>query len=91
MLQIMNVHFANEQEKLLHDIGVLDFVVIELALYLDTHPADSQAMEYYQYVKRASQNAVSAYEQTYGPLMSSQVNDNTWTWINGPWPWEGGN
>lgn len=28
----MNVHFANEQEKLLHDIGVLDFVVIELAL-----------------------------------------------------------
>ena len=43
------MHFANEQEKLLHDIGVLDFVVIELSLYLDTHPTDRNAMEYYNH------------------------------------------
>ena len=54
------------------------FALDEATLYLDTHPEDSQAMEYYQYVKRASQSAVSAYEQT-------------WTWVNDPWPWEGGN
>ena len=53
----MNVHFANEQEKLLHDIGVLDFVVIELALYLDTHPTDRNAMEYYNHYNRMTNQA----------------------------------
>ena len=41
----MNTQFASEQEKLLHDIGVLSFVVIELSLYLDTHPTDQNALQ----------------------------------------------
>lgn len=53
----MNMHFSNEQEKLLHDIGVLDFVVIELALYLDTHPTDRNAMEYYNHYNRMTNQA----------------------------------
>lgn len=75
---------------LLQKVYETGFALDEITLYLDTHPADSQAMEYYQYIRKASQDAVSAYEQSYGPLMSSQVGSNTWTWINNPWPWEGG-
>ena len=29
---MMNMHFANEQEKMLHDINLLSFVVVELNL-----------------------------------------------------------
>ena len=64
----MNMHFANEQEKLLHDIGVLDFVVIELSLYLDTHPTDRNAMEYYNHYNRMTNQAKKEYSQKFGPL-----------------------
>lgn len=48
----MNTQFASEQEKLLHDIGVLSFVVIELSLYLDTHPTDQNALKYFNHYNR---------------------------------------
>ena len=34
-----------ERRKLLREIGKIDFVVIELNLYLDTHPFDQAAIE----------------------------------------------
>ena len=82
---------CQNENPLLQKVYETGFALDEATLYLDTHPEDSQAMEYYQYVKRASQSAVSAYEQTYGPLMINQVEANTWTWVNDPCPWEGGN
>ena len=36
----------NSEEKKLHDIGIADFVLTDLMLYLDTHPSDQKAMEY---------------------------------------------
>lgn len=45
----MNTQFTGEQEKLLHDIGILSFVVIELSLYLDTHPTDQNALKYFNH------------------------------------------
>lgn len=75
---------------LLQKVYETGFALDEITLYLDTHPADNQAMEYYQYIRKANLDAVSAYEQSYGPLLINQVNSNTWTWTSNPWPWEGG-
>ncbi|MCI8270335.1 MAG: spore coat protein CotJB [Lachnospiraceae bacterium] len=75
---------------LLQKVYETGFALDEITLYLDTHPGDKQAMEYYQYIRKANQDAVASYEQSYGPLMSNQVNVDTWSWINNPWPWEGG-
>ena len=36
----------NSEERMLHDIGIADFVLTDLMLYLDTHPSDQKAMEY---------------------------------------------
>lgn len=33
----------NSEEKMLHDIGIADFVLTDLMLYLDTHPTDRNA------------------------------------------------
>ncbi len=75
---------------LLQKVYETGFAVDDILLYLDTHPTDRQAMEYYRYVRQANKEAVEAYERTYGPLMANQVDAVTWNWIDGPWPWEGG-
>ena len=36
----------SEQRRLFHDIGVIDFVIVEMNEYLDTHPTDKEAIEY---------------------------------------------
>ena len=33
----------NSEEKKLHDIGIADFVLTDLMLYLDTHPSDPKS------------------------------------------------
>lgn len=67
------------------------FALDDILLYLDTHPMDREALRYYQYAKQQNEEAVRAYEQTYGPLMFTQVDcKNEWSWMKNPWPWEGG-
>ena len=39
-------NFRNEQARLLHQIDLISFVIVEMNLYLDTHPDDSEAVEY---------------------------------------------
>ena len=36
----MNNRMNSEREQLFHDIGVIDFVIVEMTEYLDTHPTD---------------------------------------------------
>ena len=89
----MNTHFSNEQQKLLHDIGILDFVVIELSLYLDTHPTDRNAMEYFNHYNRMNNHAKKEYSQKFGPLtiaLADTSDCGDWTWATLPMPWEGG-
>ena len=90
---MMNMQFANEQEKLLHDIGVLSFVVTELSLYLDTHPTDRNALEYFRHYNRMANQARQEYSTKYTPLTIScaDVSDcKDWQWALSPMPWEGG-
>ncbi|WMC92739.1 spore coat protein CotJB [Kineothrix sp. MB12-C1] len=48
----MNQKMSAEQENMLHNIGVIDFVTVEMTLYLDTHPMDREAMEYFNHYMR---------------------------------------
>ena len=89
----MNRHFSNEQEKLLHDIGILDFIVVELSLYLDTHPTDRNAMEYFNHYNRMNNQAKKEYSRKFGPLtiaLADTCECGDWTWATLPMPWEGG-
>ena len=42
----------SSEERMLHDIGIADFVLTDLMLYLDTHPTDRNAMEYFNHYTR---------------------------------------
>lgn len=78
------------RDQLLKNVYETGFALDDVLLYLDTHPMDQEAMNYYQQVRNLNRDAVQSYEAVHGPLMFSQVNADNWSWVKGPWPWEGG-
>lgn len=81
----------NEQQTLLYQVMQYKFALIELNLYLDTHPNDTEALNLYQQYLQIEKQMCEKYESMYGPLTldSEYVGKNTWVWKNSPWPWEG--
>lgn len=82
-----------KQAKMLRFIYETGFAIDDVILYLDTHPCDMQAMEYYENYKKLYKQAVEEYSQLYGPLTVDNVAvgscNGSWAWANTPWPWEG--
>ena len=78
-----------EQEKLLKQIQMYDFAVIEAGLFLDTHTKDKEALNYFNKVKKIAKEKQREYESKYGPLMMNFTEGaTTWEWATKPWPWE---
>lgn len=79
-----------EYYKQLEEIQVLDFVILELTLYLDTHPGDMDAIrQYNEYVKNRK-TTVKQFEKNFGALTSFgySYSKYPWEWIEAPWPWQ---
>ena len=79
------------KEQLLQDINIVSFVLVELGLYLDTHPESKKAQAFFDRHNEARRKAVAAYEELYGPLTTDnlEATKSGWTWIDPPFPWEG--
>lgn len=81
---------GNSKEQLLRDIGIVDFVLIELGLYLDTHPMDRNAMEYFNHYSRIKYQMEKEFSIKYYPLRMDMAESNKeWRWGAAPLPWEG--
>lgn len=82
----------NEREKLLYYITAVSFAIDDCVLFLDTHPYDKDALEYYANYKELRKKAVKQFTENFGPLTDENVDVSCgkWTWIDHPWPWEGG-
>lgn len=76
------------REQALRRLQILDFAIQETALFLNAHPQDAQAMQYYQSTMRERKEAFDEYERCYGPLSSRDNQTENWEYIKGPWPWE---
>lgn len=78
------------REEMIGQIKCLNFAVIELGLYLDTHHDDQKAICLHrEYVKQLKE-LKDQYQRVYGPL-SIYYPCKKWRWLEEPWPWEGGN
>ena len=97
----LNLPFRVKQENVqalgsqLAELQALEFVLLELGLYLDTHQNDSEAFALYQEYVSMEREARKLYEAAHGPLtMSAAAAGKGWAdWLNGQWPWnypEGG-
>ena len=72
----------------LTELQALEFVVLELGIYLDTHPEDEEAFQLFRQYVAMERSARAAYEEANGPLMKdSAVNFGAHRWLNDPWPW----
>lgn len=79
-----------KKEEMLEQIKALDFAIIELSLYLDTHPDDKKALCMHNDYCKQVKELKDKYQKVYGPL-SIYYPCNKWRWLENPWPWEGGN
>lgn len=76
--------------KQLFDLQAIDFVLVELTLYLDTHPSDAIALQQYNENTKIRQQMAANFEMRYGPLTSygRAYSPNEWKWVCPPWPWQ---
>ena len=81
---------TRSREQLLQCINEVSFALDDCRLYLDTHPYDREALEYYRNYEKLRNEAMKEYRDCYGPISAYDVNaENVWTWVSEPWPWEG--
>ncbi len=78
------------REEMMERIKGLNFAIIELGLYLDTHPDDERAICLHRKYCKEYRDITDKYQKVYGPL-TIQFPCNKWRWLEEPWPWERGN
>lgn len=76
------------REQMLREVMAADFTLIDLNLYLNTHPCDQKALAQYNCGVQRAKMLRENYERMYGPLTPMSPSNYPWQWINSPWPWE---
>ncbi|MRH42371.1 spore coat protein CotJB [Aquibacillus halophilus] len=79
-----------EYYELLEQIQAIDFVLVELNLYLDTHPQDYDAILQFNNFTYESKQLKKLFEKQFGPLMhfGRSYSNYPWNWDDQPWPWQ---
>ncbi|WP_310260534.1 spore coat protein CotJB [Fictibacillus barbaricus] len=74
----------------MEELQAVDFVLVELTLYLDTHPQDSNAVQQFNQFAQQRKKIKRAIESKYGPLQQygNSYSGMPWNWNSGPWPWQ---
>lgn len=93
-----------DKAQLLKEINESSFAVNDITLYLDTHPQDMDALQFFQTHRAKRKAAMQEFESNFYPLTvdcienlnppsstdSNYSGTTHWTWSDGPAPWEGG-
>ena len=82
---------VNQNERPLTPLGELqamNFGIQELALYLDTHRDDKEALEVYRNLQKLYAKGREKNEKMCGPLNHLSQVDGEYNWLCDPWPWE---
>lgn len=83
---------VNQKEKQitpLTELQALGFAIQELALYLDTHREDQEALQVYREYQKMYNHCRREYLKKRGPLNHYQDSDSKeYQWLDDPWPWE---
>ena len=72
-------------------IDQVSFAVVEMNLYLDTHPEDEDALAFFREKVELRKEALKQYAEQYDPLTIDTANDRmsrSFEWVMQPWPWE---
>lgn len=71
------------------ELQALGFALQELALYLDTHREDREALELYRKYQEMYNKCRREWGKHMGPLNHSMETESSdYNWLDDPWPWE---
>ena len=72
----------------LAELQALEFVILELGIYLDTHKDDAEAFAMFKQFSAMEKAAKAAYESKYGPITKeTAAAGDSYQWLSEPWPW----
>lgn len=78
----------SDRERLLRRIAAYDFAIVELQIFLDTHPTNTEAIKSLDEYLKKSDILRTQFEEKFGPIQSSNIEKNRLAWISNPWPWD---
>ncbi len=90
-LDLPFMDMVNKNEKPITPITELQamaFALQELALYLDTHREDEEALEMYRAYQNMYHKGRMEYTKMCRPLSHDIPDDGPYKWLDDPWPWE---
>lgn len=82
---------VNKKEKNITpktELQTLAFALQELALYLDTHREDREALEMYRAYQKMYHQGMMEYSEKCGQLTHCTPTQGDYGWLDDPWPWE---
>lgn len=80
-----------EKHEMKKHIDSLCFSILEIELFLDTHPYDQKALHMLREYRRRKREAIDTYEAKFGKYIVTTDDvpaSHHWSWIDSPWPWE---
>lgn len=79
-----------EYYQLMEQLQAVDFVLVELTLYLDTHNDDLEAINQFNHYAMERKRLKKAFESQFGPLQQfgNSYSGYPWNWDDSPWPWQ---
>ncbi len=78
---------SKETKELLKELMALDFTLLDLGLYLDTHPMDKKALKKFKCYMEKRDVLLKKVEEAYGPITFYHGANEMWEWTKQPWPW----
>jgi spore coat protein JB len=75
---------------LMEELQQTDFVLVELTLYLDTHPNDYDAVVQFNQFAQKRKGLKDQIESKFGPMQQygNSYSGFPWQWNDPPWPWQ---
>lgn len=76
-------------QKLIRELQLVDFSMIDTILYLDAYPHSAEALDYYRKLQEERNKLHAMLAQMGMPITSQSVSPTSgWNWNDAPWPWE---
>ena len=80
----------SDKIMLLRKIQQLHFMMIEAGLFLDNQGECCEALADFEEYRKCYLAAKAEYEECFGPMTYEGAGGKCgWSWVKGPWPWEG--
>ena len=79
---------SKSKAKLMKEIQMSTFAVVETNLFLDSHPNDTNALNALIKYSNKRKEAITEYQNSFGPLFIYSDTSLPFSYVTQPFPWE---